>query len=287
MTTTNSHLSRAFGVALFLAVFPGLAGAQDPHAHERQPEGSIFAGTVVEGAPFSADVTVTFAPSSTLTARRATARYYRDSVGRIRAEYLASAESPNQVFLQVSPAEELRRPGFVAPDRVFALDPVTKTYYPLGWPSRTTGMFFTGASQFVFPTGMFTQRDLFTHHWNMLRSTDDRATDVIEELGSREIEGLKVVGQRIVTSLQGGTSEAVHELWESPDLKLLVWSRYSDPNVGEFEFRLTNIRREEPAAARFALPEGYSESSRFPFRGTSVQNRWFTEDMPAARDMKR
>src|SRR5262245_31850301 len=123
MTIPESRLSLAFGVIAFATLFPALATSQDGRF---QPVGSIFAGTFVEGAPFCADVTETFASSSKGTARRATARYYRDSIGRVRAEYPSSAESPNQVFIQTSPAEELRRPGFLAPDRVFALNPLTK-----------------------------------------------------------------------------------------------------------------------------------------------------------------
>jgi hypothetical protein len=48
------------------------------------------------------------------------------------------------------------------------------------------------------------------------------------------------------------------ERWESPDLSLVVYSRYSDPRTGVIEYRLTNITRTEPAADLFQVPADYT-----------------------------
>jgi hypothetical protein len=48
------------------------------------------------------------------------------------------------------------------------------------------------------------------------------------------------------------------ERWESPELGLLVSSRYSDPRTGVVEYRLTNISRTEPRADLFSVPSDYT-----------------------------
>jgi hypothetical protein len=45
---------------------------------------------------------------------------------------------------------------------------------------------------------------------------------------------------------------------ESPDLKMLVYSRNSDPRTGVVEYKLTNINRAEPPADLFTIPSDYT-----------------------------
>ena len=49
----------------------------------------------------------------------------------------------------------------------------------------------------------------------------------------------------------------VSERWFSPELKVLVMSRQSDPRFGETTYRLTNISRGEPAPDLFEVPADY------------------------------
>ena len=51
---------------------------------------------------------------------------------------------------------------------------------------------------------------------------------------------------------------ATDERWESPELKVLVYSRQSDPRTGVVEYRLTNIIRSEPPPDLFVLPPDYT-----------------------------
>ena len=50
----------------------------------------------------------------------------------------------------------------------------------------------------------------------------------------------------------------VSERWFSPELKVLVMSRQSDPRFGETTYRLTNIVRGEPSAALFEVPSDFA-----------------------------
>ena len=52
--------------------------------------------------------------------------------------------------------------------------------------------------------------------------------------------------------------EITDERWESPELKVLVYSRFSDPRTGVVEFKLTNINRAEPPQDLFAVPADYT-----------------------------
>ena len=89
-------------------------------------------------------------------------------------------------------------------------------------------------------------------------------TDVrTEQLGEKEIEGVRAEGTRTVMTIPAGAIgnelpiEVVSERWYSPDLQVVVMSRRFDPRFGETIYRLTNIVRVEPPADLFEVPEGF------------------------------
>jgi hypothetical protein len=47
------------------------------------------------------------------------------------------------------------------------------------------------------------------------------------------------------------------ESWLSPDLKITVLMKNSDPRMGESTMRLRNIDRSEPDPALFRMPSDY------------------------------
>jgi hypothetical protein len=49
----------------------------------------------------------------------------------------------------------------------------------------------------------------------------------------------------------------VTEVWTSPDLKTVVYSKRSDPRMGEQTFRLTNIVHAEPDPSLFTAPADF------------------------------
>jgi hypothetical protein len=76
-----------------------------------------------------------------------------------------------------------------------------------------------------------------------------------ESLGVRTIEGLPAQGIRSTESI--GQDEVVTETWFSPDLQVVILTRYRDSRVGESVHRLMKIRVGEPDARLFRLPPGY------------------------------
>jgi hypothetical protein len=85
-----------------------------------------------------------------------------------------------------------------------------------------------------------------------------------ETLPDQVIEGLTVHGKRTTSSIPAGTMGndqpivTSTETWYSPDLKLVVMTKRSDPRVGDTVTALTGISRAEPAATLFQVPASYT-----------------------------
>ena len=94
-----------------------------------------------------------------------------------------------------------------------------------------------------------------------------------ESLGTRQFDGVKAVGRKrtsVIPTGQIGNDrpiEITDERWESPELRMLVYSRNSDPRTGVVEYRLTNINRSEPPADLFVIPPDYTVSEPATGRG--------------------
>ena len=85
-----------------------------------------------------------------------------------------------------------------------------------------------------------------------------------EDLGQQVIEGILATGTRMTTTIPAGSIGneqpilVVSEQWFSPDLKVLVMTKHSDPRSGENTYRLTNITQTEPARSLFEVPADYT-----------------------------
>jgi len=85
-----------------------------------------------------------------------------------------------------------------------------------------------------------------------------------KDLGTRDVGGIKAEGKlrsyEIPAGALGNRNPIVvsDETWTAPDLQVTVYTKHSDPRSGDVVFRLENVRREEPAAALFAVPADYT-----------------------------
>ena len=92
---------------------------------------------------------------------------------------------------------------------------------------------------------------------------EERGQVSTEDLGSQTMEGVLVKGTRTTHTIPAGQigNEApitiVIEIWTSPELKTMVYSKRSDPRIGEQTFRLTNIVRAEPNPSLFTVPSDF------------------------------
>jgi hypothetical protein len=93
-----------------------------------------------------------------------------------------------------------------------------------------------------------------------------RGPGVLSPMGSREIEGVRVDGERTTWTIEPGRLGnekpivITREVWTSPELLLTVQTREFDPRSGETTYRLSKLKRGEPDAALMKVPVDYDTS---------------------------
>jgi hypothetical protein len=202
-------------------------------------------------APFSAEATTAWQPPASRgqAPLRTTARYYRDSAGRVRVEQTFVSYDGHSQHIILAPE--------AGSTTAYVLDPVARTVstpVPRGLTQMMVGD--GGYNQFVLPRSMRRFTVFFVTPGNV-ESTS--ATDE-ESLGEGSMAGTHVTGTRFVTQLPGLLGNGHAERWVSPELGLVVYSRSEDAHFGILEYRLTNISRADPPAELFEVPQGYRET---------------------------
>jgi hypothetical protein len=274
--------------ALLLAVLAAsCVCAQEKGDVVYQTSGSVsavaFLGPTdpVLGAPYSATLTnesVQTLPDGNRIVQTSTGTTARDSQGRTRQDMalpalgnLAAANAPHLIFIQ---------------------DPVAQVSYTLNLTDKTAQKmpappppppFSANAPASASASG---GARVVTHSAAPLPSPPDAMPDAMgvatgpvvfqkqmiasdpahistEDLGSQTMEGVLVTGVRTTHTIPAGEIGndkpilIVMEVWKSPDLKTIVYSKRSDPRMGDSTFRLTNIVRAEPDPALFTVPADF------------------------------
>ena len=277
---------------LILAV-SSCAFAQDAGNVVFQGAGGVaVAGTVtafgggprnpVQGAPYSATITnesvETLADGNRIV-QNSTGTTARDSQGRTRQDTalpaigdLSAADAPHIVFIQ---------------------DPVAQTTYTLNLTDKTAQkmpMLPGGLGGFTTATGSGVALKLKIQGpgpdsaqlpppsisvqgvevpappvmaLQKVLLADAQAQVTTESLGSQTMEGVFVTGVRTTRTIPVGQIgnerpiDIVTEVWTSPDLKTVVYSKRSDPRTGEQTFSLTNIVRADPDPSLFSVPADF------------------------------
>ena len=227
-------------------------------------------GSPVNGAPYSATITnesvETLADGNRIV-QNSTGTTARDSQGRTRQD------TPLPAIGNLS-AEN-------APHIVFIMDPVAQVSYSLNLTDKTAQkMSMPPAASGSGPTTttrMFVARSAGSSSSDVpppplpppgaIAMTkvggEDHVDSTTEDLGSQTMEGLLVTGVRTTRTIPAGEIgnekpiTSVTEVWTSPDLKVIVYSKRTDPRMGEQTYKLTNIVRAEPDASLFAVPADF------------------------------
>ena len=262
----------AAGVAFTITV----ARAQQPdirrvRVQDIRTAGGPLTDAVVPNAPFSADAVTTVTQTlgdGTKIEQRTTAKWYRDSAGRVRREQT------------VIGLDRLSPPGQPQTTITFDAVPGDPTPYVLNPATRTARrtprgvQWFNGSLDTLLNYGLAintgngttTGRLYYASGFGRGQAAAVPADvrPVEEQLGTRQVEGVKATGSRWTTTIQAGrigndrAIQIVEEQWESPELNMVISSRYSDPRTGVVEYRLTNINRSEPRADLFTVPADYT-----------------------------
>lgn len=222
----------------------------------------------VSGAPYSATVTnesVETLVDGNRIVQTSSGNTARDSQGRTRQD------TPLPTIGDMSPAS--------APHFVVIMDPVAQVSYMLDMTNKTaqkmpapagaatiagsagTGPFFVQQ----FGPGPAGELPIPPPTITMMKSLgrDDNAEVRTEDLGTQTIEGLAASGVRTTRTIPAGEIgnekplAVVTEVWTSPDLKTIIYSKRTDPRTGEQVFKLTNIQRAEPDPSLFTVPADF------------------------------
>jgi hypothetical protein len=235
-----------------------------------------MSGPLVAGAPFSADATTTVVQTladGTRIEQKASAKFYRDSTGRVRREQTViglDALNPSGASRTVITFDSV--PGDPMP---YVLDPMTRTARQTVRGLATSAYGLTlRANRLTAPGVSWLNGDLIDTVVNYQglaiprRGVPNDVRPVEEMLATRQVEGVKATGRRTTMTIPQGRVgndrpiQITDERWESPELGLLVSSRYSDPRTGVVEYKLTNISRTEPRADLFSVPSDYTVVQR-------------------------
>ncbi|WP_035351122.1 hypothetical protein [Edaphobacter aggregans] len=168
----------------------------------------------------------------------------RDSAGRVRVERRMERAQNGQ-------------PETVM---VFVLDPVAHTM--MIW---TTGAKTRKVAELIRLPEQ--KKDAAKTVDAQARPADDgRPQPVVttEDLGTDTLDGLPVTVAKMPTVVPAGRAgndapiTKTHEVWTSPDMKLVMKEQWEDPRTGVRTVELDQFSRAEPDAALFRAPAGYS-----------------------------
>lgn len=210
-------------------------------------------GEVVRGAPFSAEAVTEMTQElrdGNRIERRSTVVIARDGVGRTRREQALPPIGP------VMPDANLRMITISDPRQkvLYLIDPQRKTASrstpPSGPPPLPRGGRAPG--EMALPPPQVSS----------------------EALGQRQIFGLRADGTRQTMTVPAGVFgnvsplDVVTDRWYSPELKIVLESRRSDPRMGDVTYRVISLVRGEPDPTLFEIPSDYTVVDRPgpPFR---------------------
>jgi hypothetical protein len=198
--------------------------------------------TPVTGAPYSAvQSTESQQPlaDGNQIARQEQSKVYRDSQGRVRLEHTRRKPGSND-----------------QPQTMISIfDPVAGYSYLLN-PAKQT------AVKVPLPPANGHDRGPRPH-------PEGQDSNVkTENLGTQSVNGVSATGTRFTRTIPAGAIgnaqpiQIIRETWVSPDLKVPVLIKGSDPRFGNTMMQLTNIVQAEPDAALFQVPADYTVEAR-------------------------
>ena len=207
-------------------------------------------GEVVRGAPYSAEATTEMTQElrdGNRIEQRSSITIARDSTGRTRREQSLPPIGP----VVLDPDVRMITISDPRQRTLYLIDPqrrtVSKSTLPSG-PPRPPGDRARGGRPLPLPPPQVSS----------------------EALGNRQILGLRAEGTRQTMTIPAGAFgnvgpiQVVTERWYSPELKIVLESRRTDPRLGDVTYRVTNLVRGEPHAALFAIPSDYTTVERPP-----------------------
>ena len=244
--------------------------------------GELAGGSPVKAAPYSAQAvtqtTQTLVDGNRIV-RNSSSMIYRDSEGRERRELslgnlVVNGEPVQTIFISDPVAganftlDTKTRTAMKMPAPPFPKTPLKAPAGDVTFGSPMVGLGMAGGMiPSIGPQVMIFRAS------NAPNGNDQQAPKV-EQLGAMNIEGLVAEGTRSTVTIPAGQVgneqpiQIVSERWYSPELKVTVLSKHSDPRMGDTEYHMANISRAEPLPSMFQVPPDYTlkDSPTFQYR---------------------
>lgn len=253
-----------------------------------------FAMRPITGAPYSGEevneTVQTLVDGTHITRTMPATKVYRDSSGRTRTERpmfrgpvgLAPNVPDSPIIIEIIDPVAQSRYTLDAQNKIAhrqesaASRPDTFAATTVGGGGGSTGTIVIGSE------GGFANRQVAAPTPNAAGQMTDaaRPQTTTEKLASQTIEGVLVEGTRHTTTWPVGAQgndrpiTRTNETWMSPDLKVVILSKMSDPRSGEQTQKLINISRSEPDPSLFQPPPDYTiveEKADFTIKWGSQQ----------------
>lgn len=240
----------------------------------------LHSGKVVKGAPFSAiavsESTQTLA-DGTHIARKTETAVYRDGEGRVRKEVKLPAIGPfatagEHTFVEISDpvagTEYVLEPDHKVARKMTRVELGRNGENVMYREARPKAEGNAKTESLGAPSDGGSAGAVMTRKFQ----GKGEANGTTESLGTQSFGGVSAEGTRVTHTIAAGEIgndkpiSIVSERWYSPDLQLVVMSKRTDPRFGDSTYTLTNIQRQEPAAALFTVPADYSVKEGGPER---------------------
>lgn len=223
----------------------------------------------IAGAPYSAQTTtqrIQVLADGNRIEQDTSGSVARDGQGRVRREESLplpganSDEAPHIVMID-DPVNQVH----------WTLDAQKKLAMKMPFPSGKNGIVYATSAasanadqpSLISSGAASTQPAVKVQMGTLAFDSNDAKTEKTD-LGMQTIEGVPAQGTRITRTIpagQIGNEQPIvitTETWYSPDLKVLIMSKSSDPRMGDTIYQLTNIQRSEPPATLFQPPDDYT-----------------------------
>jgi len=224
-----------------------LAGQHDSSAHDTAVcqtahDREVMTQSVV-GKPFIAETLTVWTPSDGRPELRATARYLRDSTGRVRVEqtFAGRTSEPQRIIINADANDKW----------AYSLDPVARTSTRIGRGIAQMIVGGGGCDAFALPLTPRRSISFFIY------GPQDENIGESESLGTRQFAGIEAIGTAFTMGLSRNEWAGRGERWVSPELNLVVATHAENPKLGTFDFRLEKMSRSEPSAELFEVPQDY------------------------------
>ena len=249
-------------------------GRGTPNAWVLQSDGPL-SDNVIANVPFSAEAVTTVTQTladGTRIEQRTTTKWFRDSLGRVRREQ--TVIGLDRLNPSAQPQTTITFDSVPGDPSPYTLNPQAKTARRgarrVQWLAGSDITLYVANRVWVDGQWAVPGPAVRVYGRTLARNGVQPApippdiTSAEEQLGSRQMEGVKATGRRSTTTIPAGRIgndrpiQVVEEQWDSPELNMVVLSRFSDPRTGVVEYRLTNINRSEPRADLFQVPSDYT-----------------------------